>query len=55
MNPDRFDVFTGQLAMLGHRRALLKRALAAIALITWGGLAKVVVGQETCPAGCAEN
>jgi hypothetical protein len=31
MNPDRFDLFTKQLAALDHRRALVKGALATIA------------------------
>ena len=55
MNPDRFDVFAKQLATIGHRRALLKGALATTAFTAWVGLAKVVVGQEACPASCAEN
>jgi hypothetical protein len=55
MNPDRFDVFARKLATVGHRRALLKGALATTAFTAWGGLAKVVVGQEACPASCAEN
>ena len=55
MNPDRFDVFAKKLATVGHRRALLKGALATTAFTAWGGLAKVVVGQEACPASCAEN
>jgi len=53
MNPHQFDVFTKQLAALGHRRALLKGALAAIAARS--GLPDGAVGQEACPGSCAEN
>ena len=55
MNPHRFDVFTKQLAALGHRRALLKGALAAIAVAARSGTPNGVAGQEACPGGCAEN
>jgi hypothetical protein len=55
MNPQQFDVFTKQLVALGHRRALLKGALAALTAAAWSGRPNGVVGQEACPGGCAEN
>jgi hypothetical protein len=55
MDPRQFDVFTKQLATRGHRRTLWKGALAALAVTAWAGLPKEVIGQETCPDGCAEN
>jgi hypothetical protein len=54
MNPHQFDVFAKQLVVLGHRRALLKGALAVITLTASSGM-RSVVGQEACPDGCAEN
>jgi hypothetical protein len=55
MNPHQFDVLSKRLAALGHRRALLQGALAAIALAARSGLPDGVVGQESCPGGCADN
>jgi hypothetical protein len=55
MNQHRFDFFTKQWATLGHRRALLKGALATLIVAAWRGLPKEVIGQEACPGGCAEN
>ncbi len=55
MNPHHFDAFTRQLAGLGHRRAVLKGALATIAVAARGGLPNRVVGQASCPGGCAED
>jgi hypothetical protein len=55
MNQDRFDLFARRVAASANRRALFKAALAATALGAWTGLERVVVAQEACPGGCAED
>jgi hypothetical protein len=55
MNPYQFDAFTKKLATLGHRRSLLKGALATIAVVASGGPPSGVAGQDACPGGCAED
>jgi hypothetical protein len=55
MNPHRFDVFTRQLVTPGHRRALFKGVVVAIAVAARSGLPGVAVGQAVCRDGCADN
>src|SRR5215216_2597055 len=55
MNPDRFEVFAKQLATVGQRRPHVNGDPPPTAFTPWGRPAKVVVGQEACPASCAEN
>ena len=55
MDSHRFDLLTKYLSVPGHRRALLRAALAAIAVTFRGGLSNVVSSQEVCPGGCAGN
>ena len=55
MNPHQFDQFAVRLAALGHRRALVKGVLAALTLTAPIGRPRIVVGQDACPDGCAEN
>ena len=54
MNQHQFDLIARRFAA-ADRRAFFRAALVAIAVNTFGGLGRQVVGQEVCPGGCAEG
>ena len=55
MQQHRFDLFARRFATAANRRALFKAALTALVVDAYSGLGSVVVGQEACSSGCAEN
>lgn len=55
MHQREFDRFARRFATVTDRRALFRATVATIAFHVLGGLGLVVVAQETCPGGCAND